>query len=133
MSSLVTEDNKRERSGSDDSNWSTEAIHDGQVQTIKSTREKDAERFQAVWMEANDEEKKLIREIIEMGGMIIGKDVGAMSLYEKWKMLRKYATKEEKEKIMKIWYRTEEGKWSYRRKQVRQKRKKARKKEGLRF
>lgn len=128
MSSLVTEDNKRKRSGSDestDSNTSTRAVsnphhdvltsryNDEFLERARNNRiiEKDKKRFQAVWREANDEEKKLIREIIERGGKIIGKDVGAMSLYEKWKMLRYYATKEEKDKILKVWDRTTEGKW----------------------
>ena len=83
-----------------------------------------------MWIEANYEEKRLMREIIKRGEKIIGKDVGAMSLYEKWKMLRKYATKEEKEKIMKVWYRTAEGRLHNRRKEMKKRRKAQ---EGLRF
>ena len=146
MSSLVTDDTNRKRSGSDestDSNTSTRAVsnyhHD--IRTREAQKEyryerrvkKDEARFRAVWREADDEEKKLIREIIIRGGKIrygLNFDLGRMSLYEKWKMLRKYATKEEKEKIMKVWYRTAEGRLHNRRKEMIKHRKAQ---EGLRF
>tara|TARA_B100000214_G_C23689916_1_gene500357 strand:+ start:63 stop:395 length:333 start_codon:yes stop_codon:yes gene_type:complete len=110
MSSL-----RRERSGSNDSNWSTEAVYDG-------GESREAIKWKALWEVATDKEKNDIWEIVKRGP----KDPRGEELEDHWNALVKYATKQEKRDIQKIWEKTS----YYKRKKAKLE---ARKKEGLRF
>ena len=133
MSSLVTDDTKRKRSGSDDSKeetWSVYAVHNGRDRKWEKEKRrrakqekmpKEVTRWKALWEVATDNEKNAIWEIVKRGP----KDPRGEGPKYYLKMLV-HATKQEKTMISEIWKRTLiYKKWLWKWKQ--------RKKEGLRL
>ena len=120
MSSLVTDDNKRKRSGSDDSDkWSTQANVDTSEHRfsnfdVYAPIDKYSLYWKELWKFATKEEREIMWQIV-LRGMTPKEKSNYRGLGEPkshWKLLWKNASKFEKYDLISIWDRTPISKWN---------------------